>query len=552
MAASCLCSEVALRNGELALRDEIRQSWQRSQMCGLARTSPLTVLQDDVDRDSRLIRAAEPVLNRLMLDLDGTEVAILLADADCRVVDVRGATRAIYSRLGNFGVDIGVRCSGEENGTSSVGTARELGRGISIRGGEHFKLLYERFTCYGHPVINPRTQRIEGVISLTTTIEHENPLYPAVIRSIVPDIEERLHADSSLADLRLLSQFRQAANRGRAVIAAGHGYVLSSQPALDLLQPEDYAAVLTWAQKAGTGTPADSDTADHPATGHRLSLSSGTTVRLDLKHDHEAGKIVALTPDAQQATAPDSQDGTRTGRPLLVVGEPGSGRTTAARQATGAERRIEVDIAEAGDGLDALLAGSLTGALTQPGESVIIENVQLLTEESTLRLAGLLKSTPRRVVLTSTPAPRQAGTLASLLAAGVQREDLVPLRRRRPEIPSIAQQMLAEIAPDRGMRLTPLALRTLAADDWPGNLAELHGVIAAMAARRTVGDLTPKDIPAAYRGPTRLVSPRQQAEADAITSALHAAGGNKARAAAQLGISRATLYNRLRALGISL
>lgn len=60
------------------------------------------------------------------------------------------------------------------------------------------------------------------------------------------------------------------------------------------------------------------------------------------------------------------------------------------------------------------------------------------------------------------------------------------------------------------------------------------------------------DLPAPYRTSSRAahLSGREQAERGAIIDALDAAGGNKVHAARELGISRTTLYARMRALGI--
>ena len=50
----------------------------------------------------------------------------------------------------------------------------------------------------------------------------------------------------------------------------------------------------------------------------------------------------------------------------------------------------------------------------------------------------------------------------------------------------------------------------------------------------------------------RTLSPIEQVELDAILTALEQAGDNRTRAAAALGISRATLHRRLRAYGLAL
>ena len=96
------------------------------------------------------------------------------------------------------------------------------------------------------------------------------------------------------------------------------------------------------------------------------------------------------------------------------------------------------------------------------------------------------------------------------------------------------------------------AFARLAELDWPGNLTELNHVVQTVAARRSAGDVLVTDLPAEYRtGPVLArLSPWERSEYEAIQAALVRNGGNKVQAAKDLGISRGTLYNRIRTLRI--
>ena len=177
-----------------------------------------------------------------------------------------------------------------------------------------------------------------------------------------------------------------------------------------------------------------------------------------------------------------------------------------------------------------------------------MENVQLLSERATALLAKELRSTNRVVVLTSTPGCHLGDEHASLAGLCGSQRRLAPLRHRRPEIPRLAQQMLATAAGTADVRLTAAALNVLAAQSWPGNLSELRRVVERLARARSAGDITPADIPPSHRRRPAPASPFAEAERDVILAAVDAAHGNKVRAAQALGISRSTLYNRIRAL----
>ncbi|WP_223842872.1 helix-turn-helix domain-containing protein [Amycolatopsis methanolica] len=84
---------------------------------------------------------------------------------------------------------------------------------------------------------------------------------------------------------------------------------------------------------------------------------------------------------------------------------------------------------------------------------------------------------------------------------------------------------------------------------WRGNLAELRNTVALLARRACGG--TVDDLPDKLRTPRRSLSLLESAERTAVVGALHAAGGNRSRAAQALGIGRNTLYRKMREFGIT-
>lgn len=169
---------------------------------------------------------------------------------------------------------------------------------------------------------------------------------------------------------------------------------------------------------------------------------------------------------------------------------------------------------------------------------------------------GLLRPEPSgrgpRLVLTSTPAEGLTGVHRTLAGMITDRVELPPLRSRRAELEELALGLVRELAPGTDLRLVPSVLEALASHTWPGNLHELRAVMAHVLTHRRAGDVTLADLPEEYRTITRVqrLSGRERAERDAIVAALREHRGNKARAARELGISRTTLYARIRALKI--
>jgi two-component system response regulator HydG len=137
---------------------------------------------------------------------------------------------------------------------------------------------------------------------------------------------------------------------------------------------------------------------------------------------------------------------------------------------------------------------------------------------------------------------------------------LPPLRDRLEEIPILAEHFLAMYSRKNRRTIrgfTPEATQALLRYDWPGNVRELENVIER-AVILTVGDVvTPDVLPAHIRGEEapRTESGEQltlleQAERDLIVQAMLACGGNRTRAAEQLGMSRRSLYNKLKRYGL--
>jgi DNA-binding NtrC family response regulator len=143
--------------------------------------------------------------------------------------------------------------------------------------------------------------------------------------------------------------------------------------------------------------------------------------------------------------------------------------------------------------------------------------------------------------------------------------EIPPLRRRRGDIPLLAQAILQRLARELGrreLRLSDEATRALCAHAWPGNVRELQNCLERAAILCDGPLIGPQHLrlePPVHAGPSladvldlsgplSAVSERAaaRAEEEAIGLALRDTGGDRAAAAARLGISVSTLNRRLR------
>ncbi|MFH1383074.1 MAG: sigma-54 dependent transcriptional regulator [Chloroflexota bacterium] len=134
--------------------------------------------------------------------------------------------------------------------------------------------------------------------------------------------------------------------------------------------------------------------------------------------------------------------------------------------------------------------------------------------------------------------------------------ELPPLRERNEDIPLLAEHFLKKFAAENRKQIAgfaPEAINFLLRYEWPGNVRELENAIerAVILAKNDsieIGDLTPENL--RLPQPASLKKSLEDVEREHILNVLKAAGGNYSEAARILGISRATLYNKMRVLAV--
>ncbi|MFN2602308.1 MAG: sigma-54-dependent transcriptional regulator [Gemmatimonadaceae bacterium] len=140
--------------------------------------------------------------------------------------------------------------------------------------------------------------------------------------------------------------------------------------------------------------------------------------------------------------------------------------------------------------------------------------------------------------------------------------EIPPLRKRREDIPMLAESFLQQIAVVRNeepKKLTPEAVEQLRSYNWPGNVRELENAIERAVILASNGVITPSSLPDKIREQRAepLVAERsatnpslEAIERAYIMWVLGSEGGNKSRAAETLGIDPSTLYRKLTRFGV--
>jgi DNA-binding NtrC family response regulator len=140
---------------------------------------------------------------------------------------------------------------------------------------------------------------------------------------------------------------------------------------------------------------------------------------------------------------------------------------------------------------------------------------------------------------------------------------LPALRERRSDIPMLAHWFLDRYAPGDSIQITSAAMKYLLQYDWPGNVRELENCVERAVALGNQQTLDVDDLPPAIAstsqpqerdtgGPSPSLSTTdlEDIERTTIERVFEQVKGDKALAGKMLGISRATLYRKLKRYNI--
>jgi transcriptional regulator of acetoin/glycerol metabolism len=537
----------------------VAASWRRSLARGVDPGTVANRFHPDLDVESRLVRCARPVIDQLAEQVAGIPVCVVLTDDRARLL-VRLDTTTAIGRIAdgnNFAEGFGY----EEGavGTNGVGTVLEAGGPVHVVGAEHFVEQLQDYACAGAPVRDPVTGRIEGVLDVSCRAEHSSPLLFSLVSSAAGRIQDALLRDRDADQQALFDLYaRVEARTRRAVLAVGRRTVLSNTALQTLLDPGDLVAVQDHARFLMRRGPAVDDRLDLPS-GTRVRMR-GTTVAVGSSVAGLVAVVTVLREAAGISVAParplpeptggspawrtawtGTAQALAAGAPLLVVGEPGSGRRRLLldvdRALHGEGRVVEVGPADLAEGLPGFSG-------TRP--LVVLRDIDRWDSALAAEAVGALRGS--RLAATAA----EPGALAGPLAGFGHSVTVPPLRNRSGDLPALVAELLAELAPGRDARLSAAALRTLARYGWPGNVAELRGALDLALRRRPVGVVEAGDLPEfCQSAPRARLRPVDLVERDAIVHALRESGDNRVAAAAALGLARSTLYRKIAQYGIT-
>ncbi len=250
---------------------------------------------------------------------------------------------------------------------------------------------------------------------------------------------------------------------------------------------------------------------------------------------------------------------------ILIVGEVGTGKKTLGQLVHHlSNRAAEATVVNISEMERDSQVGQLLDAINDAaGSTVIIENIDKLTETAQIQFNAILKNQitlpkPTRIVVTTEADLAQAIRSGSFFKElyyrlNVIRLEVPALRQRKSDILPLAQHFLTQLTNNQACRFTMMAEQAILKHGWSGNLQELRNIIkrACLLAsgpeisheNLEIGTILTEDNHWVDHLP--VGSTLKEVETKFILKTISHHNGNRTHSAKTLGISLRTLRNKI-------
>ncbi|GAB1072367.1 MAG: sigma-54-dependent Fis family transcriptional regulator [Shewanella algae] len=586
-------------------------SWQRCQGAGL---NPAAIpdelrlntaaLDERRQRHGRLLQAVEhsalPLFNQLM---GRTQSRLILSDPQGFVLHHWGVSR--YSqKLANIALDTGVNWMEQYKGTNAIAAALSERQCVSVIGEQHFIKSHRFMSCTASPLFSPDGELL-GALDITSEQQIHTPKTAILVSSLAQQLELALLCRLPGAAVRLdLAPQKALLHSGwqGVLVLDLDGRVLGANPmARQLLKGinlgQIHQALSPQVLSRGSGRLQQGLVFRTQAL--ELPQHTKPVVRASQSRESQSGESSAAfkEPRLEQAWQQARKVLARN-IPLLILGETGVGKEQFVKQLHVQSPRhqqpfvavncaaIPAELVESE--LFGYQAGAFTGASRQGYVGKIRQAHQgslFLDEIGEMPLAAqsrLLRVLQEREVVPigsnqahSVDIQVIAAThmdLPALVQQGAFRADLyyrlnglqvtLPALRQRSDLRRLIHKLHQRYRV-RPQSLCPVLEQRLLQYHWPGNLRELDNLMqVACLMAEEFSELNWQTLPESLQ---QTLGTAEEAMADlapAPGNNLHsqmqtqirdtwlACNGNVSEAARRLGISRNTLYRKLKALAL--
>ncbi|UTV29461.1 sigma-54-dependent Fis family transcriptional regulator [Photobacterium atrarenae] len=587
----------------------LEQSWRRSEQAGLAQQqAPEHVRLDQQQLSERqfhaqgLIRVVEqwalPLFNQM---LAGSNSRLLLTDQEGVIIGAWGQSR-FEQRLTSIALESGVCWQESLKGTNAIGTALADQRVVSVIGDQHFIRQHRFISCSAGPVFGP-TGALLGVLDITSEQQVHSEQVRMLIQTMVQQVENALLCQipngKFRVDIACDSALFDSGWQGIVIADAGGRILAKNAVATRLLAQakcagEQLEALLARPQTGASAMmlPAGElvlncqplETSGHEPTPRSRVYSPSCPLHYGDDQIEQAW---------QQACKLINKDIS-----LLILGETGVGKGEFVKQLHRHSQRHAGPLVAVNCGalpqelieseLFGYAPGAFTGASKQgyhgkvrqaDGGILFLDEIADMPLAAQCRLLHVLQE--KEVVPIGSNQAQQVDiqiiaathkNLEQLVAEGLFRQDLyyrlngliltLPALRERQDRADLIAAIHRQHR-HQAQEICPHLMQLLSTYAWPGNIRELDNVLrVATLLSDHAAQLTLAHLPQHIATPLVQQSQPRTAQAsgtgkdlrttlsDTLLETYRANKGNISKTARMLGISRNTLYRKLRKLGV--
>jgi len=578
------------------VRTVIHRSWLRCLDSGLSPVGRLTEaprlsatqLARTQERQRELVAHAKPVMEYLHSQSHDARSMVILADSQGVLLQALGDADFL-DRAERVALMPGASWHEEHRGTNAIGTALAEAAPVVVHGPEHFLERNAFLTCAAATITAPNGQPL-GVLDISGDQRGHHPHTFGLVRTAAQMIENRLfdarHGNSVRLRFHPLAEGIGTVAEGVIALGDDGRIIGANRAALALLGlgAGDLGAaplsrvlhvrlneLLTWARQR----PGEAMLVEHGGGGRFF-------VRVEANRSALSVAIAARSPQAAPAYAADdalasldsgdermaaaierARKVLGTSIPILLQGEAGVGKEVFARALHACSPHREGPFIAMN--CTAQNPQSSAPRFEAPGGTLFLDEIGDLPPPLQTRLHQVLEQqrgadftlvcTSRRPLRAEVDGGRLSADLYYRINGLVL--NLPPLRERQ-DLAALTATLLEQVAPGRGLALTPELAAAFASYSWPGNLRQLANALHLACALLEPGITRidwhhlADDLADELRQPApRDASDEPEASLrslsdQAIERAVAIAHGNMSEAARRLGISRNTLYRRLR------
>lgn len=505
------------------LRKEVADSWKRCRKLNVNpfKKPPLLdkhEIQKIINKNQFLINVVAPFINLISDITKETNFLFVLTDAYGNVLDVRGDKQVVeQAKKSNF--EIGANRF-ESAGTNAISVTITTGKPIHIGGPEHYNVHFHQWSCAAAPIHNSKGKLI-GVLTLSGhySLKHTHTL--GMVVSLAKAIENELLVKESNLEIEKNNE-----------LSASHDF--------------------TFEDIIGSGEGIQSAI-------NMARVVSKTNSRVIVEGESGTGKELFV-----QAIHYASE---RSGKPFIAVN-------------CGA---IPAQLIESE--LFGYMEGAFTGAKKggMPGKfelahggTLFLDEINSMPEDMQVKLLRVLQQNEVTRVGGTTPIPidvRVIGATNESLEMLVDKNDfrrdlyyrlgiiviqIPPLRERLEDIPELFKYLLNKISKRLNVQcpeFNPAILKYLKSYHWPGNIRELENyieraVVLSQGKKLFIEHFPYKVIEHTFLPEKMELTTLEKVEKEFIKKALDVYDGNISKASQSLGITRKTLYNKMKTFNL--